>query len=75
MLHYCVRDKRMLYEGEFAYTVRQFIASFETSLTKAPAFAETLRAFIDGRHERAFPSVKMRRCAGSQSATSTSSSA
>ncbi len=48
MLHYYFRDKRTLYENVFAYTVRQFMASFDISLTEAPTFAETLRVFIDG---------------------------
>ena len=48
MLHYYFRDKRTLYEEVFAYTVGRFMASFDTSLTEAPTFAETLRVFIDG---------------------------
>jgi len=48
MLHYYFRDKETLYEEVFAHTMRQFMASFGESLTEAPSFEETLRAFIDG---------------------------
>jgi len=48
MLHYYFRDKETLYEEVFAHTVRRFMASFGESLTEAPTFEETLRAFIDG---------------------------
>jgi Transcriptional regulator len=48
MLHYYFRNKDTLYEEVFAYTTRQFMASFDESLKQAPTFAETLRAFIDG---------------------------
>jgi TetR/AcrR family transcriptional regulator len=48
MLHYYFRDKETLYEEVFAYTTRQFMASFDESLKQAPTFEETLRVFING---------------------------
>ena len=52
MLHDYFRNKRTLCEEVFAYTVRQLMGAFETSMTEAPTFAETLRAFIDRMNVR-----------------------
>ena len=48
MLHYYFSDKETLYEEVFAFTMQRFMASFGESLTDAPTFEETLRAFING---------------------------
>jgi TetR/AcrR family transcriptional regulator len=48
MVHYYFSDKETLYEEVFDFTMRRFMASFNTSLKAAPTFEETLRTFIDG---------------------------
>jgi TetR/AcrR family transcriptional regulator len=48
MVHYYFSDKETLYEEVFDFTMRRFMASFNTSLKAAPTFEETLRTFIEG---------------------------
>jgi len=48
MLHYYFRGKDQLYADVFRHTMQRFMDSFGASLTEAPTFKETLRAFIEG---------------------------
>ncbi|HHP7238442.1 TetR/AcrR family transcriptional regulator [Longibacter sp.] len=48
MLHYYFRGKDQLYADVFRHTMQRFMDSFGASLTEAPTFAKTLRAFIEG---------------------------